>query len=62
MLSHPPTLVEKLRVLGSLRAGDTIPTWLDIPNGWGPALSALANQAADEIERLRRELDFIRMV
>lgn len=62
MLSHPLTLVEKLRMLGSLQVGDTMPAWLDIPGGWGPPLSALANQAADEIERLRRELDFIRMV
>jgi hypothetical protein len=50
-------LIEKLRVVGALKLGDDWPSFLSsTPNGWdwGPPLSEMCREAADEITRLRR--------
>jgi hypothetical protein len=45
--------VRKLRELAALQIGGPLPEWLDAPNNWGAALSKLASDAADLIERLQ---------
>lgn len=47
-------IVQRLRQIGALRAGDAPPEWLGA-NSWGVALSELANAAADDIERRMRQ-------
>lgn len=42
-------IVQRLRQIGALRAGDSPPDWLG-PNHWGVALSELANAAAKIVE------------
>ncbi len=50
-------IIEKLRRIAATEIGAPLPEELQSPNGWGPPLSKLLNEAADEIERLRAELD-----
>ncbi len=48
-------IVERLREVAALKVGTVRqPEWMK-PNDWGPAVSGLCGDAADEIERLRRE-------
>ena len=56
-------IVELLRKWGAVKTGEFLPQDLIdelMPHGengnWGPALSKLLNEAADEIEKLRRHL------
>ena len=46
-------IVERLRKWGSLGVGQMIPEDLAPNNYWGPALTKVLNESADEIERLR---------
>ena len=53
------TLIEKLRAIENMKVGSLFPDWLGgsggMNCGWGPPLSALCKEAADEIDRLRSE-------
>jgi hypothetical protein len=50
------TLMEKLRSLADATVGGPIPKVVDRPNDWATALKEIANEAFDEIERLRHEV------
>jgi hypothetical protein len=50
-------LIQRLREIERLKVGDPAPDWLCIANGWGPALSELCGDAADEIESLNVRVD-----
>lgn len=45
-------IVERMRELAATKSGEMPPAWFPHIN-WGDAMSALLNEAADEIERLR---------
>lgn len=47
-------IVERLREISSLNAGEEVPDWICDSNGnWGNGLRVLVTEAADTIERLR---------
>jgi hypothetical protein len=46
-------MLEKLRVLASLKTGDPMPQFLGDGFNWHEPIGKLCAQAADEIERLR---------
>lgn len=45
-------IVERLEVIGNLKKGDPPPEWLPY-NGWAGPISALCQEAAEEIKYLR---------
>lgn len=44
-------LVDKLRAIAVLKVGEPFPEWLGSDGSWGPPLSKLCGEAADELER-----------
>jgi hypothetical protein len=46
-------IVERLKEIAQLKAGDAPPAWLSVTNGWVEVLGKLAGEAAAEIEFLR---------
>lgn len=48
-----PDILDRLRRYAALRPGDMFPSDLGGPNGWGPPLTAVMNDAIAEIVRLR---------
>lgn len=52
-------VLARLRELAALKTGDPLPAWMPEMD-WGTPVSELANQAADEIKRLREELASIK--
>ena len=60
---EPPTLVGKLRAIGSLQQGDPLPHWMyDEINSWASKFSSMCNDAADEIGLAEQETSALREV
>lgn len=45
-----PSLIQKLRQIEALKAGDAWPEWMNQPGGWGAPLAKLCGDAADALE------------
>lgn len=54
MPEEPDTLIEKLRQVAALKAGEQFPDWLIGTSGWGEPLAELCREAADRLEKLEK--------